>query len=348
MTIEALPDDHLCLILSFLSTKEAIATSLLYKRWRFLWTMGASLHIGCAKPIMEHYKSLKVFLALRRMHNITSFRLNCDSDHDCCSHYVEQWILEVAIRKVERVNISLCRSHISEINVDAFFTCTTIVNMKIKSPYEITIPSSVYLPNLKILLLKVHERFPKSNASKIISGSPSIELIYMEINWTTDYVEQLTVVHNYRYFRLDQQTWLYDFVMHYDYDFMSDSMQNCGLLKPDKTKVYVTVHKDMMQQAVSNLLKGIYPVKFLSLKYSRDVNPSNFDLPLFNNLVELQLFVKKDDPFIMEFPAKCPKLQVLEINILDDGQRCRYNITEGVRVHDLSIVPISPVIYMAK
>ncbi|XP_020233152.1 FBD-associated F-box protein At5g60610-like [Cajanus cajan] len=214
MTIEALLDELLCHILSFLSTKEAIATSLLSKRWRFLWTMVPSLHIGCAKPIMEHYKSLK-----------------------------------------------------------------------------------------------------------------------------------LKAVRNYRYLRLYHQNWLYDEVMHYDYDFMSDSMQNCGWLKPEKAKVYVTVHNYMMQ-AVSYLLKRIHSVEFLSLKYSRDVNPSTFDLPLFENLVELQLFVTKDDPFIMELPAKCPKLQVLEINILDDGQRCRYNISEGVRVHDLSIVPISPVIWL--
>nr|KYP49412.1 hypothetical protein KK1_028851 [Cajanus cajan] len=97
--------------------------------------MVPSLHIGCAKPIMEHYKSLKVFLALRRMHTITSFRLKCDSDHECCSHYVEQWILEVAIRKVEQVNISLFRCHISKINVDALFTCTTIFNVNINFPF---------------------------------------------------------------------------------------------------------------------------------------------------------------------------------------------------------------------
>nr|KYP49413.1 F-box protein At4g09920 family [Cajanus cajan] len=309
--------------------------------------MVPSLHIGCAKPIMEHYKSLKVFLALRRMHNITSFRLTCDSDHECCSHYVEQWIFEVAIRKVERVNISLCRSHISEINVDALFTCTTIVNMKIKGPFEITIPSSVYLPNLKTLRLKIRECFAIKNVRKIIFSSPSLELIYMKNKWTNDYFVRLTIVRNYRCLRLYHENWLYDFVVHYDYNFMSDSMRNCGSLKPEKAKVYVTVHKDMMH-AVFDLLKRIRPVEFLSLKYSRDVNSSTFDLPLFNNLVELQLFVKKDDPFIMEFPAKCPKLQVLEINILDDGQRCRYNISEGVRVHDLSIVPISPVIYMAK
>lgn len=45
--------------------------------------------------------------------------------------------------------------------------------------------------------------------------------------------------------------------------------------------------------------------------------------------------------------AKCPKLEVLEINILDDqnggvNQRCWYRISGGVRKHDLSIVPFTP------
>ena len=51
-------------------------------------------------------------------------------------------------------------------------------------------------------------------------------------------------------------------------------------------------------------------------------------LPVFDNLVELQLFLEHADSLFMELLlAKCPKLEVLEINILDDqnggvNQRC--------------------------
>ena len=72
----------------------------------------------------------------------------------------------------------------------------------------------------------------------------------------------------------------------------------------------------------------------------------NIDLPNFENLVDLRLFLKNADSLFLELPAKCPKLEVLEVNIMDDrygiNQRCRYHITGGVRKHDLSIVPFTP------
>ena len=76
------------------------------------------------------------------------------------------------------------------------------------------------------------------------------------------------------------------------------------------------------------------------------MDPSILDLPNFENLVELRLFLKNADSLFLELPAKCPKLEVLEVNIMDDrygiNQRCRYHITGGVRKHDLSIVPLLP------
>nr|KYP77101.1 Putative FBD-associated F-box protein At5g56820 [Cajanus cajan] len=240
--ISALPDDVLCLILSFLTLKEAIATSLLCTRWRFVWTMLPSLHIG---------------------------------DHDCCSNYVEEWISKVVARKVEQVHISLCTSDDRFLNWDPLFHCTTIATLK-------------------------------------------LEQFYLR-----SYLKEFTIVHNSRYIRFIDRNHLYDNVMQYDYAFISNSMKIRGWRKIKKTKVYITMYHDI-KETVSEILQGVCSVKFLSLKYCRnDINPFPLDLPLFKNLVELRLFLKKDDSLIKELPAKCPNLQVLEVTNLDDRERCR-------------------------
>nr|KYP77064.1 F-box protein At3g59000 [Cajanus cajan] len=311
--ISALPDDVLCLILSFLTLKEAIATSLLSTRWRFVWTMLPSLHIGCAKPIMKHYKSVNVFLALRRTEKITSFQLKCNSDHDCCSNYVEEWISKVVARKVEQVHISLCRRS------QDFNTRGPRINSKViphSRPYQKFLNWAPLFHCTTIATLKL-ERF------------------YLRY-----YLKEFTIVRNSRYTRCIDRNHLYDIVMQCDYDFISNYMKIRGWRNIKKTKVYITMYHDM-KETVSEILQRVCSVEFLSLKYCRDdINPFPLDLPLFKNLVELRLFLKKDDSLIKELPAKCPNLQVLEVTNLDDRERCRYNFIGGARVHDLSIVPI--------
>ena len=96
--------------------------------------------------------------------------------------------------------------------------------------------------------------------------------------------------------------------------------------------------------------EGLHNVEFLSLGdfWEEKMYPSiNIDLPNFENLVELWLFPKNSDSLFKELPAKCPKLQVLQVNIMDDhrnciNQRCRYHIAGGVRKHNLSVVPFLP------
>lgn len=81
-----------------------------------------------------------------------------------------------------------------------------------------------------------------------------------------------------------------------------------------------------VKQILSAILQGLRNVEFLSLNYIRDEMDaaSTPDLPLFKNLVQLRIFLERDDSLLFELPSKCPKLEVLQVNI----------------THNLSILPL--------
>ncbi|XP_014515921.1 F-box protein At4g22280 [Vigna radiata var. radiata] len=350
--ISQLSDDVLCHILLFLTTEEAVATSLLSTRWRFLWRMLPFLDIHCSKPIIKSHKSVNTFLALRITQNITRFHLKCNS-HSCCSHYVEQWVCAVKARKVEHVDISLCMCHRSVINFATLFTCATLVTLKLEGLFNLSIPSGVHLPKLKSLHLHIHAFTSFSSIRNLISGSPALELFHLRQNWYLSHFNELKIVRNSRVIQLFQRKWFYNLVIQSDryYDFVPDYLDSCSRSNIVKAKVYMTVFggiKDFYaNQFVCETLKELCNVEFLSLgDFRLEKYPFSLDLLLLKNLVELRLSLENRDSMYMELPGKCPKLEVLEVNIMDDGcganQRCKYRISGGVREHDLSIVPFSP------
>ncbi|KAH1240954.1 putative F-box/LRR-repeat protein [Glycine max] len=348
--ISELPDDVVYHILSFLTIKEAIATSLLSTRWRFLWTMLPSLHIDCSKPIMKLYHSVDVFLGLFRTQKISRFHLRCNND--CCLSYAEEWVNAVVSRKVEHVNISLCMCRSIIFRFPHLFICTTLVTLKIEGLFPFSIPYDVHLPNLQIFHLHVNALLSFPSINKLISGSPALELFDLKQNWWESQLKIL-LKHNSQVIQVFHHSSFYGLVIQddRDYDFISNCMYTHRWPNILKAKVCLTVHhcaKNLYaNQIVSNILQGLCNVEFLSLgDFREEMDPSILDLPNFENLVELRLFLKNADSLFLELPAKCPKLEVLEVNIMDDrygiNQRCRYHITGGVRKHDLSIVPLLP------
>ncbi|TKY63900.1 F-box/LRR-repeat protein [Spatholobus suberectus] len=340
--ISVLPDDVLCHILSFLATKEAIATSSLSTRWRFLWSMVPSLDIECSKPITRPHESVSVFLALRRTEKTTRFRLKCNS-RDCCSRYAEEWVSAVTARKVEHVNISLSTSRTGVLSFAALFTCTAMVTLNLEGCFDLRVPSSVRLPNLKTLHL--HINGDGVGVRRIISGSPALELFLLKQSPIPDHFNEVKIVRNSPDIQYSQRNWLYDLVVRSDRDcdFISDYVEY-RWPNAVKAKVYMKVYDGNKRfgakQIVTDILQRLCDAEFLSLGYfGEEMEPSTLDLPLFKNLVELRLSLKSADSLFMELPAKCPKLKVLEVNFVDDrnniNQRCRYRVSGGAWESDL-------------
>jgi len=342
--ISKLSDDVLCYILSFLTTEEAIATSLLSTRWRFLWSMLPFLDIHCSKPLIKSHETVNTFLAQRITPNLTRFHLKCNS-HSCCSHYVEQWVSAVIARKVEHLDISVCMCHRSVLNFATLFTCATLVTLKLEGLFNLSIPFDVHLPKLKSLHLHLHAFTSFTSIRNLISGSPALELFHLKQNWYLSHFNELKIVRNSRVIQLFQRKWFYNLVIQSDrsYDFVKDYLESGSRSNIVKAKVYITVYGDIKNfyanQFVCETMKELNNVEFLSLGDFRvETYPFSLDLLLFKNLVELRLSLENRNSLYMELPGKCPKLDILEVNIMDhryDGsQRCKYRIRVGVREQD--------------
>lgn len=135
---------------------------------------------------MEYHGSMDEFLGRQRTRKIMRFRLKCNSD-DCCSFDVEEWVDEVVTRKVKHVNISLYMCHSSVFNLAALFVCTTLVT------FDFSIPCNVHLPNLKSFHLHVYTFLQFPSISKLISGSPALELFHLKQKQYKHYFDELKI-----------------------------------------------------------------------------------------------------------------------------------------------------------
>ncbi|KAF7825784.1 F-box/FBD/LRR-repeat protein [Senna tora] len=168
-----LPDPLLCHILSSLPTKQAVATSILSRRWNPLWRFITSLDFddGMSRDGSFDKESLseenerkylrfvrfvnKVLFSRDKHRQIKSFRLKCYSIF-ICSHNINAWV-DYAIRhKVEHLDIKIPFPFLkSGIYVpSSVLTCETIVVLKLECMSFSDYAYSICLPSLKTLHLE--------------------------------------------------------------------------------------------------------------------------------------------------------------------------------------------------
>ncbi|KAJ0581709.1 putative F-box domain, leucine-rich repeat domain superfamily, F-box-like domain superfamily [Helianthus annuus] len=107
--ISNLPDHVLQLILSGLpTTEEAVRTSVLSKRWRYLWASIPSRDADCTRKLSNFNESqFKEFvdrLLIDRSVDLDSFRLRCENHYDMWT--VWRWIRDAIIRNVKLLDLS--------------------------------------------------------------------------------------------------------------------------------------------------------------------------------------------------------------------------------------------------
>ncbi|TKY56196.1 F-box/FBD/LRR-repeat protein [Spatholobus suberectus] len=346
--ISELSDDVLCRILWFLPSEEAIATCLLSTRWRFLWRMVPALDFECTKP--RSHERVNKFLSQRRTQRITRFRLNLEPDPHrwgACANYINEWFY-AAINdgKVEHFNFSSnAVIYIASSPLPTMFTCTTIVSLTLKV-LSLSLAPSVCLPSLKTLHLDVGPCF--SDFKILLYGSPALELFHLKQRWNAR--KELKIVRSTRHIRLFERRKICpDVTFHLviqsdrDDDFIPDFLED-HLENVVKAKVYITVCStcqfwySFVDSQVFPALEQLRNVEFLSLAdFRKEMSElSTLDLPQFQNLVQLQLYLNAARSVFMELPAKCPKLQVSEFVIMDDS----YDINKKCPYHNSSIVPV--------
>ncbi|CAA0831512.1 Unknown protein [Striga hermonthica] len=187
--LSSLPDDIICHILSFLRTKFSVTTSVLGKRWRFLWAHVPCLDFrwddireGGGTQALEVIHRVILRHKLNRMDTFALDRVNCNDDYQ-----LETLITTTIDRSIRNLYLDL--------NFVTFprplFNCKTIVDLKldnVRTP--ISAVNIVSLPSLKKffvynLICENDDALPH-----FLSGCPSLEELNMEFPFKdeSDYV----------------------------------------------------------------------------------------------------------------------------------------------------------------
>lgn len=171
--LSVLPDDLLLRILSPLRTEEAIATSFLSKRWRYLWKMVPNLKFDSyySYTFSEHvYKSLALHKApfLERVH------LKIKHERDATD--VGIWLGAAFSRNVRQLILSVPYMSDSLVFPSVLFSWNnTLVFLKLKHCILLNFPSRVCLMSLRKLHLHFVMFEDEESVCNLLSGCPRLE-----------------------------------------------------------------------------------------------------------------------------------------------------------------------------
>jgi hypothetical protein len=199
--ISSLQDEILCHILSFVTTKEAVATSVLSKRWTHLWISVPNIDFTNIRvdSIISNYKfneSVYSVLASRDTagSNVDRFHLYIVySDphlaYDCGFPNIVRWINHVVQRKLKHLRLHLDEGKYDDDSDDdgvvplaklpiSIFTCKTLVSLDL---YRFCVEGFDFssigfgFPSLKTLNLEYIEFFKDRDFVLLLSGCPNLE-----------------------------------------------------------------------------------------------------------------------------------------------------------------------------
>ncbi|XP_018499927.2 F-box/FBD/LRR-repeat protein At5g56420 [Pyrus x bretschneideri] len=197
--ISSLPNEILCRILSLLPTKEAVKTSVLSPRWRFVWAPIPTLDL-CDKssqralnsvgPSFAEFVGRRLFthrfhrdrgfaefvdraLVIRGSSDIHTFRLSCTGVENYPS--VEAWICTAIRLKVVELELVLHSLSYPFELPDNLLTCKTLVVLKLWLESNVTFtPTSGCFPNLKFFHARI--RNPDADSMETLFYScPALE-----------------------------------------------------------------------------------------------------------------------------------------------------------------------------
>jgi len=155
-----LPEEILRHIISFLPTKGAVKTSVLCKRWEYLWTSIPNLDFDLLRLSPAERKRKRTLfmnfvdrvLCLRDSPVLKRFTVRCDVLSDASR--VNAWISDVIRHNVEELYIQLAKFKGEFSQPHCLFTCKTLTSLRLDMPYILKLPTTICFSNLKILAMK--------------------------------------------------------------------------------------------------------------------------------------------------------------------------------------------------
>ncbi|XP_042758196.1 FBD-associated F-box protein At5g56370 isoform X1 [Lactuca sativa] len=170
--ISNMPDHILLLILSRLkSTEEVIRSSILSRRWRYLWTSIPSLYIRCFRKGM-HFKKNKFKEFVYRV--LVNKSVDLDRLHLFCSNYysmstVGMWIYAAVRRNVKELNLTFSpKDNTKDIELPhCLVACGSLKVLRLSLGYNVLRLLNVTgFPTLKVLSLTCVDFLEDNNLVK--------------------------------------------------------------------------------------------------------------------------------------------------------------------------------------
>ncbi|GAU23895.1 hypothetical protein TSUD_35650 [Trifolium subterraneum] len=184
--ISTLPDEILCRILSFLTTKEAVSTSILSKRWthlchRVLNLRFTNIKLNAVKSILRFNQSVYSVLVSRQTtgsNSINEFHLDIQYSNPNHGYrhgfpHVVKWINLFVQRNLEHLHL-----HINGIHTKlpiSIFTCKTLVSLYLCGFYVEFSSNGFRFPSLKTLHLVTITFQEVKDFVLLIAGCPILE-----------------------------------------------------------------------------------------------------------------------------------------------------------------------------
>ncbi|XP_038688810.1 putative F-box/LRR-repeat protein At4g15060 [Tripterygium wilfordii] len=182
-SISKLPDVILQRILSFLPTKDAVKTSVLSRRWEYLWTSIPNLEFreDSARDNVIPFADRAISL---HVSDIKKFTLECykDGDEPC----IRRLITAVVRRNVEELEINTddARDRLLQLP-ESLYVSASLTRLDLTICCILKFPPSTCLSSLKHLRFKFIKFTDDVSTQQFFSGCPVLETIcFDESVWT--------------------------------------------------------------------------------------------------------------------------------------------------------------------
>lgn len=349
-SISGLPDELLGKILSLVPTKLAVSTSILSKRWKFLWTYLPKLDFidrDESLLVLKHF--IHKNLPLHRAPVIESLRLSLyeSIETNIKPEDIRTWVEIAASRHLRELDVSYSSDKKENMVPDTLFACKTLVVLKLRFLTLVDVPPSTAccLPSLKTLLLELVVFEDKEPFQALLAMCPVLEDLEVwfredesmeEFSINVPSLRKLCLHVSYYWTSLERyeiDTPCLEYLELADWNDCSCLVKNMAKLEK--------AHVDVVSFAVKNVIGSVTSARHLTvcsevineffffftfinckssilliMFYGQDVYGNGI---VFDQLEHLELCICKDDSsnLLAQFLKDSPHLKVLGISQLD-------------------------------
>ncbi|RID47131.1 hypothetical protein BRARA_I03752 [Brassica rapa] len=190
--------DELLVKMLLVPTKVALSTSILSKRWEYLWMWLPKLKYEFRGYPEPEGKMLLRFLdrnlPLHRAPVIERFRLDFRYSPRLKPESISMWVSTALSHCLRELDISR-DSCPAEPNIfpSNLYTCISLVILKLEGGFLLDVPGMVSLPSLKTLKLQGVRYFDDEALQRLLSNCPVLEVLVVVLS-NGDTTGKLTVV----------------------------------------------------------------------------------------------------------------------------------------------------------